>query len=116
MGELTKVRGETGSFEEQFARTEAALMPIRKNAYEQHLITERTYNAWFALSQAMIRLRPQILAHQQAPQTSQVDQTLLDSAATQATQLYDALAEETKSRNTISGPRDSVAANLREKK
>ncbi|WP_162292539.1 eCIS core domain-containing protein [Candidatus Promineifilum breve] len=115
VGELTKLRGETGSFEEQFARTEAALMPIRKNAYEQHLITERTYNAWFALSQAMIRLRPQILAHQQAPQTSQVDQTLLDSAATQATQLYDALAEETKSRNTISGPRDSVAANLRDK-
>ncbi len=98
VAELTTLKGKTGTFAEQFDGYEIAFMPIRKQAFDEHLITQKTYDAWFALSQAMTRLRPQIEANKQDPEKNKIDSTLQFSAANEATKLYNALAEETKGR------------------
>jgi hypothetical protein len=77
-----------GSFENQLDAYEAALMAERKKAADAKLIDEKTYNAWFALSLALIKLRPQI--------SKTVNSALQTEAATQAEAFYKSLKAETR--------------------
>lgn len=51
---------EGGSFEEQLDAYEMALMPLRRKAADDNVIPRETYDAWYALSLAMIKIRPQV--------------------------------------------------------
>ena len=98
VAELTGLKGKTGTFEEQFDSYEMAFMSIRKQAVDEHLISQKTYDAWSALSQDMTLLRPQIKANQQDADKNKVDSSLSLKAGNEATKLYEALADETKGR------------------
>ena len=95
VSELSSERGKKGTFEEQLDAYEISFMPYRQQAQENKLVTQKTFDAWKNLSEAMIRLRPLIDAHQQDPQKNPVDGSLRLTAAFNATQLYDSLAAET---------------------
>jgi hypothetical protein len=83
-----------GSFEQQLDGYEGALMGIRSRAAAEHLIQQRTFDAWASLSSALIKLRPQVRA-------KKVDSGLQGSAAGYAAALYSSLAIETQGREEL---------------
>lgn len=90
-----KQQAAEGTFENQLDAYESALMEERKKAADTGLIRKPTYDAWAALSLAMIKLRPQI--------TKTVDAVLQGEAAKQADAFYKSLADETKDKTKSIG-------------
>ena len=80
-----------GNFQDLLDAHESALAPIRLKAVQDGVILQKTYSAWKALSDSLIRLRPMI-------KVNQVDGGLQASAAARGSELYSDLAEETKGR------------------
>ncbi len=91
VGALTEQEAEGATFEAQIDAYEMALMPIRKKALDGGLVSPSTFTAWKDLSEAIIKLGPQI--------QKKVNSKLKNEAARQADKLYKALQKET-SRHT----------------
>jgi len=83
------------TFESQLDAYESAMMRVRAEAAKSGALAQATYDAWAALSAAMIRLRPQIAV-------SQVQGGLRDEAAKHAGALFAALAADTASTGRLS--------------
>lgn len=87
-----------GSFTQQLDAYESAMTAQRKKAVAAGVLQQKTFDAWLALSRSIIRLRPQ---------KPPVDATLQAEAANQADAFYQAFAEETQSKDTLRGGRES---------
>lgn len=90
ISELKKEASE-GSFTEQLDAYENTMVVERQKAVMAGVLSKATFDAWLALSQSIIQLRPQKLP---------VDATLQANAATQATALNKAFAAETSSKTS----------------
>lgn len=99
-----KQQAAEGTFEKQLDAYESAMMAERKKAADMGLIRNATYDAWAALSLAMIKLRPQI--------NKTIDVGMQAEAARQAEALYKSLADETRHKmNVIAGEFSSTSVN-----
>ena len=77
-----------GTFQEDIDRYESALHAVRKQAADDQVIGQDTYDAWGALSRDMIKLQVQV--------GQQPDPALQAQAAQAADVFYQALAKETR--------------------
>lgn len=80
-------QAKTGTLGNRLETAEAALMRLRQNAADNGVIWKQTFEAWKALSTAMIKLKPQI--------TKTVDASMQDEAAKAAQAFYKSLNDET---------------------
>ncbi len=84
---------QTATYEQDLDRIETNLQSLRHSAVTAALISQATYDAWLALSKAMIVLR--------AEQSATVSAATQNQAAQAAAAFYAALAKETSGANQV---------------
>jgi len=89
VGALEKQRAEGTSYDDQLDAYEATMMAARNQAVPA-LLSKPTFDAWKALSESMIKLKPQ----------KSVDTALQTTAAAQADAFYKLISDETTAKAT----------------